>query len=110
MASTKQSSNVETKEDEKTGYVTKKKTNTVLQEERTVTQQQRESHKLITGTLEDLMPIIRTEAVKYEPTVSEHRGRSPQPTKSVPVVATETRKVAYTTDTVSLKHFRYIIV
>ena len=92
-------SGVEKKEDEE-GYVTTKKTNTVLQEERTRTQLQKETHKVITGTLEDVLPIIRTEQIKFDPSTTTVDGaRSPLTTKSVPVVATETRKVAYTTRT-----------
>lgn len=55
-----------------------------------------ESHKVITGTMDELAPIIKTEAIKYDSSFSKE---TPQETKAVPIVATETRKVAYTTTT-----------
>ncbi|RWS31118.1 band 4.1-like protein 3 [Leptotrombidium deliense] len=95
-ATTEHSVGEELKKDPSEGTVTKKKTSTTLQQERTVTQNINESHKIIQVPLDDKAPIIKTEAIKYD---TQSSRESPQATKSVPVVATETRKVAYTTAT-----------
>ncbi|RWS13885.1 band 4.1-like protein 3 [Dinothrombium tinctorium] len=86
----------ELKKDPSEGTVTKKKTSTTLQQERTMAQTINESHKIIQVPLDEKAPIIKTEAIKYDTPTSRE---SPLATKSVPVVATETRKVAYTTAT-----------
>jgi len=83
----------ETLDDPKRGPVKYKK-ESVLQEEKKVSQQVTESHKIITGRLEDVMPILQKEAERYgHPTGQELK----LPTKSSPVISSETRKQTYTT-------------
>lgn len=65
-----------------------------MQEEKTMTKQMSQNTKLIGGILDDVQPIIKTETIKYD--ANAVSAQSAHPTKSVPVIATETRKVAYT--------------
>ena len=57
-----------------------------------MSKQMSQNTRLVSGPLEDVAPIVKTEKIKYSPSAQQ----SPLPTKSVPVIATETRKVAYT--------------
>lgn len=84
------------------GIVGLKKTRTTVEEEKTMTKHLSENTKLITGPLDEIMPIVKTETIKYDPTSVS--SRNAQSTKSVPVIATETRKVAYTETRVSVGH------
>lgn len=81
----------------------RKKTTTVLSEEKSYSQLQKESHKVISGRPEEVAPLLRAEGFHYEPPKSAHKRSSPSPPpplpKSVPVSATETRKMAFTTTT-----------
>jgi hypothetical protein len=65
-----------------------------VQEEKSMTKQLSQNTRLVSGTIDEVAPIVKTEKIKYNPTVSAQQ--SPLSTKSVPVIATETRKVAYT--------------
>lgn len=93
-------SSITTKKDEKydkTDTQLKKRT-TTTQEEKSRTETQQQSHKVITGTLDELAPYMKE--FNYDPNRVPSASKSP-PTaaKSVPVAATETRKMAYTTAT-----------
>lgn len=75
------------------GVTKSKSTSTVLNEQRVVTQQVSKSTKVITGTLDDIQPaIVKTETIKYSPSPVDNEQHS---TTSVPLVATESRKVVY---------------
>lgn len=77
----------EIQEDPKRGPVKYKK-ETVLQEEKKTSQQITESHKVITGRLEDVMPIIQKEAERY----GHPSGQDVQlPSKTNPIVSSESR-------------------
>jgi hypothetical protein len=64
----------------------------VMQKERTVSKQVTESSKTFTGKLEDIYPIIKNEAIKFGHPADQEL---PLPSKSVPVVTSETRKSQY---------------
>ncbi|XP_064486683.1 proteoglycan 4-like isoform X1 [Ornithodoros turicata] len=75
---------------------TRKSTST--QQQRTVTQQMARSAKVVAVPIEDLpSTIVKTEAMKYDPTAMTGAPH-PTSTTTVPVVSTETRKVAYQVD------------
>ncbi|XP_023229683.1 protein 4.1-like [Centruroides sculpturatus] len=75
------------------GVEKSKATSTVLNEQRIVTQQISKSTKVVSGTLDDIQPaIVKTETIKYSPTSVSNEQHS---TTTVPLVATETRKVTY---------------
>ena len=85
----------ETVEDPKRGQVKYKK-ETVLQEEKKTSQQVTESHKVITGRLEDVMPIIQREAERY----GHPSGQNVElPSSTKPVISSESRKQTYSTTT-----------
>jgi hypothetical protein len=84
----------ETGHEPEKGIYSSKKTSTTVQEEKSMTKQLSQNTRLVSGTLDEVAPIVKTEKIKYNPTVSAQQ--SPLSTKSVPVIATETRKVAYT--------------
>lgn len=86
----------ETFDDPKRGQVKYKK-ETVLQEDKKTSKQVTESHKIVTGRLEDVMPIIQKEAERYggHPVGQEIK----LPTTKNPVISTESRKMTYTTST-----------
>lgn len=99
-------SSITTKKDEKIDKTDQhiKKRLTTTQEEKSRTETQQQTHKVITGTLEELAPVMRAEGLRYEPPTrtgyASVRNQGPPPVpppKPVPVTATETRKVAYTT-------------
>ena len=99
-------SSITTRKDEKIDKSDQhiKKRLTTTQEERSRTETQQQSHKVLTGTLEELAPVMKAEGLRYEApsrtTYSSVRSQGPPPVpppKPVPVAATETRKVAYTT-------------
>ena len=99
-------STVTTRKDEKIDRSDQqiKKRLATTQEEKSRTETQQQTHKVLTGTLEELAPVMRAEGLRYEPptrtTYSSVRNAGPPPVpppKPVPVAATETRKVAYTT-------------
>jgi hypothetical protein len=77
------------------GVQSGKKTVTTVQEEKTLSKQMAHNTRMVSGTYDEIAPIIKTEKIKYDP-ASVGSQQSPLPTKSVPVIATETRKVAYT--------------
>jgi hypothetical protein len=89
-------SSITTKKDEhvdKTDTQMKKRT-TTTHEEKSRTETQQQSHKVITGTLDELAPYMKD--FNYEP----NRGvtsKSPPISTAKPVAATETRKMAFTT-------------
>lgn len=92
-AMNKQISGTETTTSPDKGITSTKSTTTNMNQERTVTQQVTKSTRVITGTLDDLQSaIVKTEAFKYDPSAMNNAQHS---TTTVPVVATETRKVAY---------------
>ncbi|XP_055932394.1 band 4.1-like protein 3 isoform X3 [Argiope bruennichi] len=73
--------------------ISTKTSKTNLNQEKTVTQQVTKSSRIMTGTLEDVQSaIVKTEAIKYDPSTLTNAQHS---TTSVPLVATETRKVNY---------------
>ncbi|XP_054154106.1 band 4.1-like protein 1 isoform X2 [Oppia nitens] len=79
------------------GLHSTKKTSTTIEEEKSLSKHISQSTRLVGsgggGPADDVhQPIIKTEKIKYSPSAQQ----SPLPTKSVPVIATETRKVAYT--------------
>lgn len=75
------------------GVEKSKATSTILNEQRIVTQQVSKSTKVVSGTLDDIQPaIVKTETIKYSPTSVSNDQHS---TTTVPLVATETRKVTY---------------
>lgn len=74
------------------GIHSSKKTSTTVQEEKSMSKQLSQNTRSVSGQLEDVAPIVKTEKIKYSPSAQQ----SPLTTKSVPVIATETRKVAYT--------------
>ncbi|CAG2159170.1 unnamed protein product [Oppiella nova] len=74
------------------GIHSTKKTSTTIEEEKSLSKHISQNTRLVSGTLDDVAPIVKTEKIKYSPSAQQ----SPLPTKSVPVIATETRKVAYT--------------
>lgn len=74
------------------GVYSSKKTSTTVQEEKSMSKQMSQNTRLVSGPAEEVAPIVKTEKIKYSPSAQQ----SPLPTKSVPVIATETRKVAYT--------------
>ena len=91
----KHSTGEETFDDPKRGPIKYKK-ETVLQEDKKVSQQVTESHKVITGRLEDVMPIIQKEAERYgHPAGQEVK----LPSSTNPIVSSESRKTTYTTST-----------
>ena len=100
-------SSITTRKDEKVDKSDQhiKKRLTTTQEEKSRTETQQQTHKVITGTLEELGPIMKAEGLRYEPPVrttgySSARSHGPPPVpppKPVPVATTEMRKVAYTT-------------
>ena len=92
-SSIKHTTGEETFDDPKRGQVKYKK-ETVLQEEKKISQQVTESHKVVTGRLEDVMPIIQKEAERY----GHPQGQDVKlPSTTNPVVSTESRKSTYTT-------------
>ncbi|GFW99760.1 band 4.1-like protein 3 [Trichonephila clavipes] len=75
------------------GVTSTKTSKTSMNQEKTVTQQVTKSSRVMTGTLEDVQSaIVKTEAIKYDPSTLTNAQHS---TTSVPLVATETRKVNY---------------
>jgi len=85
----------ETVDDPKRGQVKYKK-ETVLQEEKKTSQQVTESHKVITGRLEDVLPIIQKEAERY----GHPSGQNVElPSNQKPVISAESRKQTFTTTT-----------
>ncbi|GIY95360.1 band 4.1-like protein 3 [Caerostris extrusa] len=75
------------------GITSTKTSKTNVNQEKTVTQQVTKSSRVMTGTLEDVQSaIVKTEAIKYDPSTLTNAQHS---TTSVPLVATETRKVNY---------------
>ena len=103
--SKKQTSSGEEKAYEKLhekGIHSSKKTSTTVQEEKSMSKQISQNTRLVSGgPLEDVAPIVKTEKIKYSPSAQQ----SPLTTKSVPVIATETRKVAYTETRVTIHWF-----
>lgn len=89
----KHSTGEEMFDDPKRGPVKLKK-ETVRQEDRKVSQQVTESHKLVTGRLEDVMPIIQKEAERY----GHPQGQEVKlPSSTNPIISSESRKTTYTT-------------
>lgn len=85
----------ETVDDPKRGPIKYKK-ETVLQEEKKTSQQITESHKIITGRLEDVQKIIQKEAERY----GHPAGQNVElPTSTKPVISSESRKQTYSTTT-----------
>ncbi|XP_054710796.1 band 4.1-like protein 3 isoform X2 [Uloborus diversus] len=75
------------------GVTSTKTSKTSMDQEKTVTQKVTKSTRVMTGTLEDVQSaIVKTEAIKYDPSTVNNSQHS---TTSVPLVATETRKVNY---------------
>ncbi|CAG2110396.1 unnamed protein product [Medioppia subpectinata] len=77
---------------ERGGIHSTKKTSTTVEEEKSLSKHISQNTRLVSGTVDEVAPIVKTEKIKYSPSAQQ----SPLPTKSVPVIATETRKVAYT--------------
>lgn len=60
---------------------------------------------VLTGRYEDIAPIIHNEMVRYGASPSSLSGlKGKQPQASVPLVTSETRKVAYTEAKVRICH------
>lgn len=91
----KHSTGEETFDDPQRGPVKYKK-ETVLQEEKKVSQQVTESHKVVTGRLEDVLPVIQKEAERY----GHPQGQEVKlPSSTNPIISSESRKTTYTTST-----------
>lgn len=98
-------SSITTKKDEKidkTDTQLKKRT-TTTQEEKSRTETQQQSHKVITGTLDELAPYMRD--FNYDPKKVVSSKSPPSTAKPVPVAATETRKMAYTTGAATVSDY-----
>ncbi|XP_035219950.1 band 4.1-like protein 3 isoform X2 [Stegodyphus dumicola] len=68
-----------------------KSSKTSMNQEKTITQQVTKSTRVMAGTLDDIQSaIVKTEPIKYDPSTINNAQHS---TTSIPLVATETRKV-----------------
>jgi len=82
------------------GIIQKKKIDTTVEQEKTTRKQTETRNMVFTGKLEDIAPLINDEMIRYGaspsslPSLKGKLQNSSQNT--VPVVTSETRKVAYT--------------
>lgn len=95
------------------GIIHKKKIDTTVEQEKTTKKQTETRNMVLTGKYEDIAPIIYNEMVRYGASPSSLPGPKGSNNKqqnisqsSVPVVTSETRKVAYTETKVSYYHKR----
>lgn len=87
------------------GIIHKKKTDTTVEQEKTTRKQTETKNMVLTGRYEDIAPIIHNEMVKYGASPSSLPGpKGKQSQTTVPVVTSETRKVAYTESKVSFEN------
>lgn len=87
------------------GIIHKKKIDTTVEQEKTTRKQTETRNMVLTGKYEDIAPLIQSEMDRYG--VSPSSLPDPKaklsniPQSTVPVVTSETRKVAYTESRVS---------
>lgn len=91
------------------GIIHKKKIDTTVEQEKTVKKQTETRNMVLTGKYEDIAPLIHNEMVRYGVSPSSLPGPKGKISSqqhqhsSVPVVTSETRRVAYTEPKVSLE-------
>ena len=83
-SSTKNMRGEETSTDPEKGITTKRRTDTTLEQERTTSTTVKETHKIITGTPDELASIIKAEGFNIK-----------EASSGKPLMSSETRKVAY---------------